>query len=79
MSEEVEALSRKLDLALAKIDLVLAKQAEASSAGKPSLTQRQFAKLINRSPRTVARLVGAKRIRLERGLVPHCEARKFLS
>lgn len=70
---------RHIDLLSAKQDLVLAKLDELSSTGKPGLTQRQFAKLINRSPRTVARMVGAKRIRLERGLVPHCEARKFLS
>lgn len=79
MTAELTTLSRKIDLVIAKTDVVLAKFDELWAAGKPGMTQRAFAKLIKQSPRTVARMVKSKRIRLEKGRVPHSEARKFLS
>lgn len=83
MTAELASLERKFDAAIAamhaKVDLVLTRLAEMNSAGKPGLTQREFAKLIGKTPRTVARWVADKKIRLERGRVPHSEVKKFLS
>lgn len=83
MTAELANLERKLDAAIAamhaKFDIVLARLAEMNKAGKPGLTQREFAKLIGKTPRTVSRMVADKRIRLEKGLVPNSEVKKFLS
>lgn len=69
----------ELSLVSAKLDLVLAKLDELNHAGKPGMTQVAFAKMIGKHPRTVNRMVASKLIRLERGLIPHSEVRKFLS
>ncbi len=79
MTPDLLALERKVDLALGKFDLVLAKLDELNRVGKPGMTQVEFAKLISKDPRTVGRWVAAKKLRLEKGLIPHSEVRKFLS
>lgn len=66
-------------LVSAKLDLVLARLDEMNHAGKPGLTQAEFAKLIHRHPDTVKRWVAKKLIRLEKGVIPHSEVRKYLS
>lgn len=76
-------LERKIDEATAtlnaKFNLVLAKLDEISGAGKPGLSQADFARLIKVTPRTVCRWVQGKKLRLERGRVPNEEVRRFLS
>lgn len=83
MTAELATLERKLGAATAtlsaKFDLVLARLDEMNRAGKPGLTQREFAKLLRKHPRTITRWLRGKKIRLEKGLIPHSEVRKFLS
>lgn len=79
MSADLATLLRKADLVLAKQDLILARLDQQAQVGKPGLTQRAFAKLIGKSPRTVARKIASKEIRSVKGLLPYSEARKFLS
>lgn len=83
MTAELATLERKLDSATAtlnaKFDLVLSRLDEIRRTGKPGVSQREFAKLIGVTPRTVVRWVKAKKIRLEKGRVPHSEAKKFFS
>lgn len=79
MTAELAALSRKVDLALAKTDLVLTKLDELNRTGKPGITQVDFAKLMKRHPRTVSRWISDKKLRLEKGLIPNSEVRRFLS
>lgn len=83
MSANLVTLERKVDNATktlnAKFDLVLAKLDEMNRAGKPGMTQVAFAKLVGRAPRTISRWVHDKKIRLEKGMVPHSEVRRHLS
>jgi hypothetical protein len=83
MGAELAILERKIDTATAtlnaKVDLVLSRLDEMNHAGKPGLTQREFAKLLKKHPRTITRWVTDKKLRLEKGMVPHSEVRKFLS
>lgn len=83
MSAKLATLDRKLDAAVtalhAKIDLILTRVEALNTAGKPGLTQREFAKLIGVTPRTVTRWLANKQLRLEKGRVPHSEYRKFVS
>jgi hypothetical protein len=75
MSTEAASIA----LVSAKLDLVLARLDELNHAGKPGLTQVEFAKLIGKHPSTVRRWVADKTIRLEKGVIPHSEVRKYLS
>lgn len=68
-----------LALVSAKLDLVIARLDELTHSGKPGLTQAEFAKLIHKHPATVKRWVARKLIRLEKGVIPHSEVRKYLS
>lgn len=68
-----------LSVIASKIDLLLAEVRAISARGKPGMTQREFAKQIDVSPRTVLRMVRRKEIRLVKGRVPQSEAAKFLS
>jgi hypothetical protein len=79
MTAELAVIERRFDVLNAKFDLVLSKLDLLARTGKPGLTQRQFAKAIGVSPRTVARMVKARKIRLEKGRVPNSEVQKFLS
>jgi DNA-binding transcriptional regulator YdaS (Cro superfamily) len=76
MTAELAALERRLSV---KFDLVLSRLDAIQNVGKPGLTQRQFARTIGVSPRTVARMVKGRRVRLEKGRVPNSEVAKFLS
>jgi DNA-binding IclR family transcriptional regulator len=75
MSTEAASIA----LVSAKLDLVLARLDELNHAGKPGLTQTEFAKLIGKHPSTVRRWVADKTILLEKGVIPHSEVRKYLS
>ena len=79
MTAELAALARKVDLLTAKQDLVLTKLDELNRTGKPGITQAEFAALMKKHPRTVSRWIRGKKLRLERGLVPNSEVRRFLS
>lgn len=83
MTAELATLDRKLDAAVtalhAKIDLLLTRVEALNTAGKPGLSQREFAKLIGKTPRTITRWVKDKKLRLEKGRVPNSEVRKFVS
>ena len=79
MTADLMALERKVDLALAKTDLVLARLEEMSQAGKPGMRQIDFARLMKVNKRTVARWVAGKKLRLEKGLIPNSEVKKFLT
>ena len=79
MTAELLTLSRKVDLALAKTDLVLTKLDELNHTGRPGITQVAFAKLLKKHPRTISRWIADKKLRLEKGLVPNSEVRRFLS
>lgn len=83
MGADLATLERKVDAVVATqramFELVLAKLDAMDTAGKPGITQVEFATLIKVHPRTVCRWVKAKKIRLERGLVPNSEVRKHLS
>lgn len=83
MTAELATLQRRLDTATtslnAKFDLVLAKLDEMHVTGKPGMTQREFAKLLRVTPRTISRRIKAKKLRLEKGLIPNSEVRKHLS
>lgn len=63
----------------ARLDLVLTKLDEIARTGKPGMTQRAFAKLVGKDARTISRWVKDKKIRLEKGMVPNSEVRRFLS
>jgi predicted transcriptional regulator len=83
MSADLATLERKVEVATLtfarKFDLVLAKLDEMHVAGKPGMTQSQFAKLLGVTPRTISRRIKAKKLRLEKGLIPNSEVRKHLS
>lgn len=73
------AFSHDIALLCAKLDILTAKFDAEHCAGKPGLTQREFAKLMRKHPRTVNRWIAEKKLRLEKGLIPNSEVRKYLS
>lgn len=79
MTADLIALERKVDLVACQTKLILATLEDLRSAGKPGLTQVQFAALIGKHPRTVGRWIASKKVRFEKGVIPHSEVTKYLS
>lgn len=71
-------MTANLDTLSAKLDLVLAEVRAIKAEKKPGLTQAAFAKLIGKHPRTIARMIGDKRLRLKNHLVPQEEVQRFV-
>lgn len=74
-----ESMTAEIATINAKLDLVLDRLAEMNRSGKPGISQAEFARLMKCTQRTVTRMVKDKRLRLEKGRVPHSEVKKYLS
>ena len=79
MSSEISAFASKLDLIAEKLDLLIAANNAARDVGKVPITQAEFARMLDKHPRTISRWVKQKKIRLENGLVPNHVVEKYLS